>query len=364
MNQFLFATNQTQGGDTMKKGFFCLSACFLVMLLTSTAFAGGVVNKTNWSAEYIRTMNRNAATDYADIVFYNPAGTVFMDPGAYVNFSAHYFPKLYQDYIKTGPFEGRYKSDEPSVVPGIFTMYNEDKWSMFFGVSNVVGGGKVEYDDGSLTTIGIGARVIGVANAALAPYGLPSSSLYNAIKSQNIEAEQMGPGYMVGGAYKISDEVSLSLGVRYIDAQKEANGNITIGTTGALIPIPGAGGPNFNDDRDLAVDYEWDAQGFGGVFGINYAPSRSTTFAARYETRTKLNYKYDVKAGEDILASAGVIDGMKKREDHPATLGLGISHRLCPKLRMETNLTWYFNKGADWAGAERSFRDGYDLSGA
>jgi long-chain fatty acid transport protein len=344
----------------MKKGFFCLSACFLVMILASSAFAGGVVNKTNWSAEYIRTMNRNAATDYADIVFYNPAGTVFMDTGAYVNISAHYFPKLYQDYIKTGPFEGRYKSDEPSVVPGIFTTYNEDKWSMFFGVSNVVGGGAVEFDDGSLTTVAIGAQYMAGVNAALAGAGVPEAARYHTIKSQKMEGEQMGPGYMIGGAYKISDQVSLSLGVRYIDAQKEANGTATIATLGPAIP-------GVNDDRMALVDYEWDAQGFGGIFGINYAPSKNTTFAARYETRTKLNYEYTVKKDElqgsplGVLASRGITDGMKKREDHPATLGLGASHRFCENIRMETNLTWYFNKGADWAGAERNFRDGYDL---
>lgn len=345
----------------MKKGFFCLSACFLVMILASTAFAGGVVNKTNWSAEYIRTMNRNAATDYADIVFYNPAGTVHMDPGAYVNFSAHYFPKLYQDHITTGPFAGRYKSDEPSTVPGLFSMYNEDQWSLFFGVSNVVGGGKVKFDDGSLTTVAIGAQVMAGANAALTGAGVPEAARYHTIKSQKMEGEQMGPGIMIGGAYKISDEVSLSLGVRYIDARKEATGNVTIGTTGSLIPIPGGTG-NMNDDMTGNVNYEWDAQGFGGIFGINYTPSKNTTFAARYETRTRLDYEYDIKEDNlGILANRGVTDGMKRREDHPATLGLGVSHRFCPEIRMETNLTWYFNKDADWAGAERNFRDGYDL---
>jgi long-chain fatty acid transport protein len=338
----------------MKKGLFCLSVCFLVMLLASSAFAGGVVNKTNWSAEYIRTVNRNAATDYADIVFYNPAGTVFMDPGAYVNLSAHYFPKRYQDHIKTGPFAGRYKSDEPSAVPGLFTMYNENRWSVFFGASNVVGGGKVKFDDGSLTTVAIGAQYIAGVNAALAGAGVPEAARYHTIKSQKMEGEQMGPGIMLGGAYKISDEVSLSAGVRYIDAQKEAKGTVTIATLGPAIP-------GVNDDRTGNVDYEQDAQGFGGIFGINFAPSRDTTFAARYETRTKLNYKYDINADNlGILTTRGITDGLKRREDHPATLGLGISQRFC-NTRLETNLTWYFNEDADWAGAEKYFRDGYDL---
>ncbi|RJP47773.1 MAG: hypothetical protein C4548_00350 [Desulfobacteraceae bacterium] len=339
----------------MKKSFFVLNACFLLMILASTAFAGGVVNKTNWSAEYIRTVNRNAATDYADIVFYNPAGTVFMDPGAYVNLSAHYFPKLYQDQITTGPFAGRYKSDEPSIVPGLFTMYTDNRWALFLGASNVLGGGKVKFDDGSLTTVAIGAQYMDGVNAALAGAGVPEAARYHTIKSQKMEGEQMGPGIMIGGAYKIGDEISLSAGVRYITALKEAKGTVTIGTLGPAIP-----GVNF--DRTGNVDYEMDAQGIGGVFGINYSACNTTTLAARYETRTKLNYKHDIKTDDlGILASRGIIDGMKQREDHPATLGLGISQRLSPELRVETNLTWYFNKDADWAGAERFFGDGYDL---
>ncbi len=333
-------------------------AFFLVMILSTTVFAGGVVNKTNWSAEYIRTMNRNAATDYADIVFYNPAGTVHMDRGGFLNVSAHYFPKLYEHTISSSPIpgvNGKYESDEPSVVPGLFTVYNTGRWALFFGVSNTVGGGKVIYDDGSLTTAALGAGVIsGINTNILTPGGVPPTALYNTIKSQEIEAEAMGPGYMIGGAYRVNDQFSLSMGIRYIDAQKTAKGKVTIGNMGNPIP-------NINDDITGVVDYEWDAQGVGGIFGINYKPSRDTTIAARYETLTSLRYNYTVKEDNlNILALQGITTGTTKREDHPATLGLGVSDRFSPKLRAETNLTYYFNSDADWEGAQRYFKNGFD----
>ena len=47
----------------------------------STLWASGIDNKTNWSVDYLRSLNRNAATDYADIVAYNPAGKTLMDDG-------------------------------------------------------------------------------------------------------------------------------------------------------------------------------------------------------------------------------------------------------------------------------------------
>jgi long-chain fatty acid transport protein len=337
----------------MKKKLGFLGACFMVMILASSAFAGGIVNKTNWSAEYIRTMNRNAATDFADIVFYNPAGTVQMTPGGYLNVSAHYFPKLYEHTIVGGPFAGNFESDEPSIVPGIFALYNTNRWSLFFGVSNVVGGGKVDYEDGSLRTVLIGAQTLPM---------LPPQAGYNRIVSQQISAEQIGPGILFGGAIKATDNLSFSAGVRYIDASQEASGSVTFGSAIAGVP-----------DATALIDYEWDAKGVGGVFGVNYALSRSTNLAARYETRTALRYNYSINStepiGRGVLASLGTEDGMTRREDHPATLGLGVSHQLLPKLRAETNLTYYFNSDARWERTQeingvrqmRRVDDGYDV---
>lgn len=343
----------------MKNKWSVPVAFFLVMILSTTAFAGGVVNKTNWSAEYIRTMNRNAATDYADIVFYNPAGTVHMDRGGFLNVSAHYFPKLYEHTISSsaipfGGIEGKYESDEPSIVPGLFTVYNAGRWALFFGVSNTVGGGKVIYEDGSLTTVAIGTQVMNFANNQLLAGGVPPTGIYNTIKSQEIEAESMGPGYMIGGALQVTDQFSLSMGVRYIDAQKSAKGKVTIANVGNPIP-------HLNDDRTGVVDYKMDAQGVGAIFGINFRPSRDTTIAARYETLTSLRYSYTVKEDNlNILALQGITTGTTVREDHPATLGLGVSHQFSPKLRAETNLTYYFNNDADWEGAQRYFKNGFD----
>lgn len=326
----------------MKRKLVCLCTFILVMTIASAAFAGGVVNRTNWSAEYIRTMNRNAATDYADIVFYNPAGTVHMKPGGYLNVSAHYFPKYYENNIQSGPFEGSYESDEPSLVPGVFTTYNAGRWSLFFGVSNTLGGGKVDFDDGSLRTVLIGAGAMPL---------LPPQAGYDTIVSQQIEAESYAPGYMAGGALQITDNVSVSMGMRYIDASQEAKGRVTFGSDVA-------------PDYDAEIDYEWDAKGLGAIFGINYTPSRDTTLAARYETRTSLNYKYTINSEEQIglmvLNDMGVQDGMRRRQDLPAALGLGVSHQFLPQLRAETNLTYYFNSDADWDGDEKKFHDGYD----
>src|SRR5210317_1564727 len=103
----------------MKKVFTCAGGLLLSFAFVSIAYAGAIDNKTNWSAEYIRTLNRNAATDYADIAAYNPAGTVKLQDGFIINGSAQYLSKKYTNNI-SDPFPSvtnSYESDEPSVVP-------------------------------------------------------------------------------------------------------------------------------------------------------------------------------------------------------------------------------------------------------
>ena len=83
----------------MKRVLTCVGGLLLSCAFVSAAYAGAIDNKTNWSAEYIRTLNRNAATDYADIAAYNPAGTVKLQDGFILNGSLQYLGKLPQDDI-------------------------------------------------------------------------------------------------------------------------------------------------------------------------------------------------------------------------------------------------------------------------
>jgi long-chain fatty acid transport protein len=111
----------------MRKSITCIGGLALSCAVASTVFAGAIENKTNWSAEYIRTLNRNAATDYADIAAYNPAGTVKLDEGFIINGSVQFLSKKYENIISGTTLE----SDEPSYIPGIFGVYNKGKPPVF-----------------------------------------------------------------------------------------------------------------------------------------------------------------------------------------------------------------------------------------
>jgi len=131
---------------------------FLGMLLALTAapaLAGGAINNNNYSSDYMRTLNRNAATDAADIIYYNPAGVTKLREGWTVKLDAQYITKDYSNTIAPViPIGGggELDQDEPSIVPGVFVNWRSEKWAAFFGFSNVAGGGKVDYDQGNWTS--------------------------------------------------------------------------------------------------------------------------------------------------------------------------------------------------------------------
>ena len=335
----------------MRKRFVFLCVISLIVASASPIFAGGIENKTNWSAEYIRTLNRNAATDSADIVMYNPAGVTKMEDGFYGNFSAQYINKDYTNRINGTDYD----SDEPSYIPGLFLLYKKDRWAGFFALSNVLGGGKVDYENGDATTSAIGLGLITNANALLAANSVPANFFYSSISNQNLNAEQIGLGYTLGGTFKINDMFSVSLAAMYVDTHKEAQGNVTISAANSL---PGGA----NDDVTAAVDYEEDADGWGGVIGLDISPNDQWNIGIRYNT--KVNLDYDQTVNQDnlgILPSLGITNGGESTRDLPAILALGVSYKVNDKIRLETNLTYYFNEDADWMGDEDLVDNGYDL---
>ena len=195
----------------MKK-ILMLVACFSMAIGYSLqVWAGGIGNRTNWSVEYVRTLNRNAATDSADAVAYNPAGVMKMGDGLYGNLSIHMIDKNYSNKVNGQDLDSR----EPSYIPGLFAIYKQKRWAAMAALSNYGGGGKVDFSDGNWTTQKAGLGIISQANAQLnaaaALLPVPPSLLYYAdITAQQLKAESLYLGYTFGGAFKINETISVS----------------------------------------------------------------------------------------------------------------------------------------------------------
>lgn len=332
----------------MKKPFILLCLICLIFLMTSPLMAGGVDNRSNYSAEYIRTLNRNAATDSIDIIAYNPAGVMVMEDGLYANISLHYVGKDYTNTVNGQALE----QDTPSVVPGLFALYKKDKWAGFFSLTIPAGGGKVEYESGNATTR-VGATILMNQINALA-----GAAVYGTIGNERLEGEGIYYGFTLGGAYKFNDIISASLAVRYIDAQRKANAAFQLTPTalGVLAGMP---------TRIAILDYEEDADGVGLIMGLNIAKG-PFNIGIRYETVTVLDFQYTVN--QDTItglpaglgAAQGILNGARHPRNLPAVFGFGIGYSLFPNLRFDANYTIYSQSNADWGGAEVNVDNGWE----
>jgi len=225
-------------------------------------------------------------------------------------------------------------------VPSLFALYKQDKWAAYGAVTIVVAGGKIDYEQGDTTTFGLAQQIL-------------AATALDTLLSHRIEGEAYSVGYTFGGAYKINDMFSVSLGARYVDASREFKGNALLGVGAA----PGV------FDTTFGVDYEETGNGWGGIIGVNVTPLEELNIGLRYETKTSIDYSTHVTQ-DDI----GIVtEGFKRNRDLPALLGLGVSYKFTPKIRVEADLTYYFNEDADWTNnpvtsADETKKDnGYDI---
>lgn len=314
----------------MKKCLLSLSLASALGLIATPLLAGGIINKQNMSADYFRTLNRQAATDYADIAVYNPAGMMKMRTGKYLKLDGQYISKDYSNRI---PGVGDLDQDKYSTIPGFFAIHKEDQWAGYITASLVGGGGKVDYlygDARSVTTI---SSLLGVS--------FPVAGSF----PQRVEGESLYLGYTIGGAYAVNEIFSLSAGLRYVSAQK------TFTLTAAGLPVFGNATTELRDDAD----------GWGGIFGVNISPNDRWNIGLRFETATQLDFELDVRQGAPLLALMGYSDGRKEREDLPALLGMGASYKILDNLKVDANFIYYLEKDATWDAGFDGAGDSYDL---
>lgn len=314
----------------MKRMMVVLSVMGLLCLSATPGWAGGIINKSNLSADYFRSLTRNAATDAADIVAYNPAGVMKLDNGFYTKLDLLYVAKDYSNTVpdQTSFFSGEdgfFSSDVPSVVPGLFTVYKQDDWAGFFAVTIPGGGGKVEYDKGSAYT---SLLALSIWQAAMGPLGP-----YTGLDSASLEGDSYDIGFTLGGAYEINSMFSVAGGLRYISATQNFEGRLDMAKPSA-VPV----------QEVYEVKLERSATGWAGFLGLNVAPTENLNIGLLYFSNTSLNMEAEVDkdtSGGSITDTLGWADGTKRHEDLPGLLGVGVSYRITPQLRAEVDYTRY-----------------------
>jgi len=363
----------------MKKTLNRLAIAAALLGVTGSCWAGSLDYLSNQSAGYYFNAAQGASTDGAGIVPYNPAGTALLEKGFYLDASSQTLFKMYSE-SEDAILNDDYKANHITpFIPNCALVYNfgrlgPGKLAVYGNAGIVAGGGDLKWDDGNVGTQGFALEsatsVASSVTASLKAKGVPAAYAATSVTGYSTELEASSIYYGFGGGLSytlLDDRLSLSAGMKYVNAQR--SGKIK-GTMNFATVYPKVG----EWQLDIVDDYDYTAQGFTPVFGVNVRPTEKLTVGVRYEMETALEFEYSVNslsadasvAGMDAV-EAGVIamldnDGRKADMNLPAILSVGVDYAFSPKLSASFTSVLYFMNAADYEGMEDDFGVGYELS--
>ena len=121
----------------------------LVLMCAHLGITGGILTNTNQSAQFVRTLSRNAATDI-DAVYFNPAGTSALSEGLHI---ALYNQTIFQEKTVNNSYPLLAQNEFVGKVnvpffPNLYAIYKMDDLAISFGFGPNAGGGSAEYSAG------------------------------------------------------------------------------------------------------------------------------------------------------------------------------------------------------------------------
>jgi long-chain fatty acid transport protein len=251
----------------------------------------------NHSADYVRTLNRNASTG-ADAAFYNPAGLAYLDyKGLTVQLSCqtYYAKRLHSmDYygiqyagfpmLPTSNFLNmanglpkEYMAETLApIVPGFDLIWKDDKWAVFLNAGITQAAPGMTFNQG-LAVIDWG--ILAPFETTYAGTGGVSNNIMGVWRdSKAVRTEYFIQG-TVGGVYRIVDWVAAALGVRFIYAT--ANQNITVKYAGVATET--SGGYGVNNIKPWLIDVDAKGAGAGIIVGFHFRPVKIVDIGLKYE---------------------------------------------------------------------------------
>ena len=367
----------------MKKIFI-----FIVVstIMTLQAQAGGLVTNSNQSASYYRMLARGASIS-GDAVYYNPAGLGFLEQGLTVSLNTQMIwmqRTLNNDFDKLNTSEFIGKLYVP-VFPGVYAAYKTGQWTFSLGFNPPAGGGSIEFNDG------------------LPMLELPVSDVLNkvpVITQYRMNAMMKGSsivyGVQAGAAYRITDMLSVSAGVRMMFASNGYEGYLkdvefnpahpnpqlsldgswlnsaglaaagnAIDAQADAIPPAALADPQILEQytqlktlagglklvsastTDQFLDVKQKGNGIAPIFGVHLNLG-NLNLAAKYECKTKITIKNETKKNAMNMYP----DGQELRSDVPALLSLAGSYNIVPALKLSVTYLHHFEPQAtieSWA---------------
>lgn len=353
----------------MKKSLVILS-----LLASANAFAGSIDYLAQQDAEYFAHPAMIGKVGVSG-AYYNPAGTVFLEDGLYVQLNSQTLFKTYEMDTKENFGGLSHESDHPSAfVPSIQIVKKEGDRSYFLHAGAAAGGGAVKYENGISAFEVIGQEI----HSGL--QGLFSNNKVHYLGGSTVNGSSYYINTTFGIAQKINPKFSVAGGLRFMYAMRELNG-----TASYDLNLTGEEEIKKENIR-VDIDSERTGWGVGGVIGFNYQPTEKLNIGFKYETEVELNLDADGKLdttktgkfngkGEfikDLIINK--IDGNLEahtviaewleddRRNLPAMMALGVSYELTDRITLLTSGNYYFIKDANRNGCYDNYDNGYEIS--
>ena len=359
----------------MKKSLIILS-----IIASANAFAGSIDYLAQQDAEYFAHPSMIGKVGVSG-AYYNPAGTVFLEDGLYVQLNSQTLFKNYE--METASTFGglSHESDHPTLfVPSVQIVKKDGDRSYFFHAGAAAGGGEVKYDNGISAFEVIGQGIQGYFNKLILD-ATSKPELCNArvdyLGGSTVEGSSYYFNTTFGMAQKITPEFSFAGGVRVMYVTRKLNGSADYNLDADLTNLNlGKHSGNVHVD----IDSERTGWGVGGVFGFNYQPTEKLNIGFKYETEVELDLDADgrldttSKNNEVYKGIVDKIDGILEEQavikewlvdghrNLPAMMALGVSYQLTDRITLLTSGNYYFIKDANEDNPYDNYDNGYELS--
>jgi long-chain fatty acid transport protein len=351
--------------DARKESFMkrqvALHAAATALLVAQPALAA---NK-NQSAEFSRTLNRNASTD-ADASYFNPAGLAFLpEDGLYVS-AANQFIFITNERQDRSELLSRLHPDtytgktEAWLYPTLHVAYRfKEDFAAYFNFLPIGGGGGGRYEDGIPFFDAALANTLG---ERLRPLG---AELTTFNRDLYFDGVAYNLSWSAGLAYRFHKRASVALGYRLIYAFRQFSGyarNMSVETS-----VPSLDGLVNDVIRNDVGDNDFvsRASSFGRTIlgGVHLQPVDELNIGLRFEQSGPLVLENETTItgnSTDIRAlfqTTAFADGKRTRQTDPVQLAAGVSYLFFEKLKLEADVTYAFNSQVDLGGAEEDRQD-------
>lgn len=374
----------------MKKILLTLLAAVAVF----DAFAGGITTNTNQSVQWVRHLARGTSLD-PDAVYFNPAGTAFMQDGFHISIANQFVFQNRRSEITYAPFAMNGGSDTKRfdgktfapLLPNLDFVWKHKRFSIMASAGVGGGGGKAKYDNG-LGSFEEQVAVLPLAVNSFAPQlqslGIDLSSNAYSLSSR-VHGYQVTYAANLGAAVRITKWLSFAAQLRFNYVTNEYIGHIkdiminptsaALGLDGSMMradaffngvvdklkSLPEGAMPKEDKEQwiktvkgyaDLVADKQINAEQTG--WGISpvlalYFNLNGWSASAKYEFRTAITLTNKTKV--DDTNPQLYPDGGKTAYDQPALLTLALSKRFRDKVTLTAQYNCYFDKDSHYENA-------------